>query len=497
MQAIWRNEWVHEYETPWSIFEKLSFANRVSRDDIFKLSGNSIERNKINPKKGDRKIDLFSLRSFDESILEMIFGLNLVKFTQQSIQSLTKPLHSNRFPNTSWFSKHLRWCNQCISYGHHSWLHQFKLLEHCPFHKVKLEDNCARCKKNIPFVFSNRFFGNAFSCKCGFEFADFSSTLWENWDTKFKIVDSATLHWLSLSNTNQEDGRILILPEFGNLNILSVFHPYIAKKSFTKDNNKISIDDFYYSTQFNKELYYNNVDTFQTVDRHIRKNVLWKHSNCIKQFWQLLKNDGEDFPDICPYAYAYVNWRKTLLKTERFYRSDIRINDVARSGGRFGYELLTRAITDDIKLLLEEYVLKNNGEKINKDTLEWIQEHWTYRFSLMFFYECLKYSGDILVNDKKNTNWDKILMDTKANFKIAFKYQEVNVMSAKRINLMMYYENTIDTKIVEHHCPNHSLRKKRAISKMKSYVPARISIEYPKNYELINYVSSYIKKHDY
>ncbi|WP_149647479.1 hypothetical protein [Paenibacillus sp. B2(2019)] len=53
----------------------------------------------------------------------------------------------------------------------------------------------------------------------------------------------------------------MILPEFGNLNILSVFHPYLAKKSFTKENKKISIDDFYYSTQFNKELYYNNVDT--------------------------------------------------------------------------------------------------------------------------------------------------------------------------------------------------------------------------------------------
>lgn len=88
-------------------------------------------------------------------------------------------------------------------------------------------------------------------------------------------------------------------------------------------------------------------------------------------------------------------------------------------------------------------------------------------------------------------------MDTKANFKIAFKYQEVNVLSAKRINFMMYYENTIDKKNIEYECPNYSLRKKRAISKMKSYVPARISIEYPKNYELINYVSSYIKKHDY
>lgn len=80
---------------------------------------------------------------------------------------------------------------------------------------------------------------------------------------------------------------------------------------------------------------------------------------------------------------------------------------------------------------------------------------------------------------------------------MAFKYQEVKGKSAESINFKMYYENTINTRITEYQCPNHSLRKKKAISKMKSYVPARISIDYPKNYELINYVSSYIKKHDY
>lgn len=96
---------------------------------------------------------------------------------------------------------------------------------------------------------------------------------------------------------------------------------------------------------------------------------------------------------------------------------------------------------------------------------------------------------------------DKVLINshisTKANFKMAFKYQEVKGKSAESINFKMYYENTINTRITEYQCPNHSLRKKKAISKMKSYVPARISIDYPKNYERINYVNSYIKKHDY
>lgn len=56
MQAIWRNEWIHEYETPWSIFEKLSFANRISRGNIFKFAANSFEKNKNNPKKMNEKL---------------------------------------------------------------------------------------------------------------------------------------------------------------------------------------------------------------------------------------------------------------------------------------------------------------------------------------------------------------------------------------------------------------------------------------------------------
>lgn len=56
MQAIWRNEWIHEYETPWSIFEKLSFANRTSRRNIFEFVANSIEKNKKILKKMNEKL---------------------------------------------------------------------------------------------------------------------------------------------------------------------------------------------------------------------------------------------------------------------------------------------------------------------------------------------------------------------------------------------------------------------------------------------------------
>ncbi len=40
MKAIWRKEWIHDYETPWSIFEKMSLAKDVNRDDILVILDN-------------------------------------------------------------------------------------------------------------------------------------------------------------------------------------------------------------------------------------------------------------------------------------------------------------------------------------------------------------------------------------------------------------------------------------------------------------------------
>lgn len=56
-------------------------------------------------------------------------------------------------------------------------------------------------------------------------------------------------------------------------------------------------------------------------------------------------------------------------------------------------------------------------------------------------------------------------MSTKANFKIAFKYQEIKGKRDKGINFKMYYENTANTKIPEHRCPNHSLKKRELFQK--------------------------------
>jgi hypothetical protein len=61
----------------------------------------------------------------------------------------------------------------------------------------------------------------------------------------------------------------------------------------------------------------------------------------------------------------------------------------------------------------------------------------------------------------------------------------------------MYFENTNISGITNHSCPNNSIRKKRAISKMKTFIPTRIDMDFPGDYELRSYVDSFVRKHGY
>lgn len=495
MEAIWRKDWIHEFETPWSIFEKLSLANRVSREDILKFFGSEEVKKIKNQIIGNKNKELFYLNGFDEFMMNQIFDVNIKEIRQNTIQLLTGPLRNQRLPDSSWFFQHIRWCPECISTGYHSWLHQFKLLDKCAYHNCRLQSNCPICDKQLPFIYSSRYFGSPFECKCGFKFANFIITLWETWGERHKLTDPATILWLETTRLNK-DTKYLFSPNNGKIDMLVDCNPYTAKKQFGVDENLISNDDFFYSSHFNRELYLQSIDTFHTIDRHIRKNILQAHSQCINQIWHLRKNEGEEFPEICPYAYAYVNWRRTLLETEHFYRTFTKGNDISRSGGKYGYELITNAITDDIKTLLEEFVLSSKERRINKNALQWIQDQWVYRFSLLLFNNCLKYANEILQNGNKHTSWDKILMLTKKNFRIVFKHYEQHNRRSN-ITVEMYFENTENFEITQHICPNKSIRKRRAISKMKTFIPSRIAMDYPDDLILRNYVNSFIRKHGY
>lgn len=81
---------------------------------------------------------------------------------------------------------------------------------------------------------------------------------------------------------------------------------------------KWAISGFHYHKLL-KYLYNVTRDSYLVVEKNLRSRLLKGHKNCIERFQFMLKERGADFPPICPFAYAYVFWRKSLLQYEKFY----------------------------------------------------------------------------------------------------------------------------------------------------------------------------------
>lgn len=110
----------------------------------------------------------------------------------------------------------------------------------------------------------------------------------------------------------------MFFPEVSDLKVLVNPSSIISKVRLKQDQNLVSIGDFHSISSLSKEFYKENVDSFHTIDRYIRRKLVKDHLHCIRQFWDLLKNEDEEFPEICPVAYAYVNWRKVSFEFSAF-----------------------------------------------------------------------------------------------------------------------------------------------------------------------------------
>lgn len=156
MNFVWRKEWIKAYETPWSIFEKLAFANRLERNDILRFFGNDDVKRIKNPNIGDSRRELIQLSGFNAALLNKVFESDLVGDCKHSVGTLIKPLNYFRERLNKWFPEHLHWCHDCLSHGYHSWFHQFILIKICPFHESILLDCCPKCGGRIPFLISDK-----------------------------------------------------------------------------------------------------------------------------------------------------------------------------------------------------------------------------------------------------------------------------------------------------------------------------------------------------
>jgi len=332
----WNNNWVHELESPWSLFEKFKYANMAKDRDILETFGTEEVRNKKVLRHTKNNSNLYSLTGFDNSRLAEVFGHDLKQQNEQNISTIIKILPGRM---EEYLRDHLCFCIQCIKFGYHSLLHQFKLIHHCPFHNEPLLQKCPGCGHIFNYELNDEHFANPFQCLCGYHYLT-SSYPFEQWNHRnFEIADRYVQKWLHLSPGQKLILKDLILfealdaeqyPDMLN-NILSVIlneddthsshvvlrstknilrygnhlNKYLELASAMNEDYSLRNEKLYDRFQYkiHDEIYWSTVATIKGIANRFRKTVMKDHRQCIKDF----KFKDEPY---CPFAYAYIFWRK-------------------------------------------------------------------------------------------------------------------------------------------------------------------------------------------
>ncbi|MMZ43443.1 hypothetical protein D1872_49920 [compost metagenome] len=328
---------------------------------------------------GDKRKELIQLRGFDSKKLEEYLGEDLVSLNKSAISTILKPVEYYRKPIRTWLPQTLKWCPKCITNGYHSWLHQFSLVHSCPIHQIDLLSSCPKCLNQIPFLISDFALNEPFTCKCGCKLADFGCTPWSKWNLEVDIADSSVSKWIEESG-GDDFNRLLFIPHISSIQHFTL-EPRVKSKYFF-GAKVVSMEDNLYRDEFDDEVYTENSRCFKAIDQYIRRKFIKKHLKCILMLQELRKNENEEFPPICPYAYAYVFWKKTLLRREHFY------NNLVISRRKPGITVVTElieSIIDDYKTML--FAHTNLSTYDNKEMFHWVINRVTSELCLNYFYE--------------------------------------------------------------------------------------------------------------
>ncbi|MGQ3480132.1 hypothetical protein [Paenibacillus sp. TY11] len=159
-------------------------------------------------------------------------------------------------------------------------------------------------------------------------------------------------------------------------------------------------------------------NAFQQVVEQLFQDSLQHHQHCISQLMGLRKSDKTAaFPEICPYAYTYVFWKKSLLKGEHFYGfNSLRTNLISDTA-----LLIIRDILEYFVDQIARYQMKIHSS-LDVKVLSWILEKLVMQFCKNFFCAWLAIAGK-KSKEISVPSWSEI-EDMRDQFfpNVAFKY---------------------------------------------------------------------------
>ncbi|MEK4057388.1 hypothetical protein MHB84_27785 [Paenibacillus sp. FSL F4-0087] len=168
------------------------------------------------------------------------------------------------------------------------------------------------------------------------------------------------------------------------------------------------------------------------------------------------------FPEICPYAYAYVFWRKSLINKEHFYdENSLRKINIS--------EEASLIIEDHLDYFSEQIVSlqMKNQHCIDTRILFWIIKKIVIQFSGNFFNAWLEIAGK-RSKEISTPSWNEVNKMRDRSFpNVALKYNFVENSSSSSIEYH-YLENE-EVLAYKYVCPYQHESAKRNIYTMKSY----------------------------
>ncbi|MBD2865382.1 hypothetical protein [Paenibacillus oceani] len=309
------------------------------------------------------------------------------------------------------------------------------------------------------------------------------------------------MNWLARRGVETETDRLLFISRSVSVDMFNLKPAITSRFPGGEHIKKITKRDYSLSKKFKEHVYDENKQCFRAIDRFVRKKYLANHHICLHTLQQLRKEKEGAFPQICPYAFAYVFWKHTLLQTDHFHTA-IRADETNRRTYD-GFEFATQLIQNHINDFKEKLFGHTNlYEFDNRRLFDWIVNRFTSDLCLNYFYKWLEIAKDgseqIRVPD-----WNQVLiMATKSIPNMIFKHkfnvnepQEVHIIKKESRNIV-----ELEKIIYNMQCPHKSKRVKKELRNMNSFTPQSVSM---RNFEEPNteqdkslqvYVDQYVSR---
>ncbi|PFH91406.1 hypothetical protein [Bacillus sp. AFS088145] len=314
---VWNNNWIKEFESLWSILQKMNFANGAHQGEIFAILGKN-ESCDWNPFLSFKKGNLINQLHFDKIKLQKY---ELTKLFQESKTFIKQMASSVGIAAHHVFENDvLRFCEKCLEFGYHSNLHQLRFVTNCPFHDKELIERCPVCFRRYAFNLTNPNLTKPYVCLCGHCYMDVNHSIkmFKLFQKKLKVKETYMLDIKLITEdafmsrvvfseigTPQElknhVHRVLQLKQTG-----SIGGGYVTSISISKQNQyaiKKQINPYLESS----ETYNDQRAIYKSIARMLRNTVMKCHRGCVRN----LSLKGS-FSDVCHYAHAYVCWRKFI-----------------------------------------------------------------------------------------------------------------------------------------------------------------------------------------